>query len=336
MDLITGGTGIVGAHLLLERAEQGLVRALFRKGSDRSIVEKVFQHYRADADVLLQRIEWAEGDVIDTDALAEAMQGIQHVYHCAAIVSFDPRDTGAMDRVNVGGTANVVNAALEAGVERLCHVSSTAAIGSAPAGVLRDESLPWLGGKNISAYAVSKYEAEMEVYRGIAEGLQAVIVNPCIVIGPGAPGRSSMTLMERLHRGTRFYPPGSNAMVDARDVAACMVQVLKQAPSGERFLLVGENIAYREAFEIFSKAFGKEPPSFALRAWMLHSAWRIERVRSWLSGSTPFVTKATAHSALIERGYSAKKVEALLGRRFRSVGEMAENMGAYFAGEKAY
>jgi nucleoside-diphosphate-sugar epimerase len=331
MELITGATGIVGTHLLLDRTAHGPVRALVRRNSDRGIVDRVFRHYRADADALLANIEWCDGDLLDTDALAAAMHGVKHVHHCAAVVSFDPRDTGLMDRVNVRGTANVVNMALEAGVERLCHVSSTAAIGSAAPGVLRNEATPWTGGLNSSPYAISKYEAELEVYRGIAEGLDAVIVNPCIVIGPGLPGRSSMTLMERLHKGTRFFPPGSNSMVDARDVVRCMVELLRTAPTGERYLLVGESLPYADAFRTFTNAFGNPAPRIPIRPWMLEAAWRVERLRSFITGSTPFVTKATAHSAVIDRAYSAEKVEGLLGHRFFNVQVMAENMARYLA-----
>ena len=158
-----------------------------------------------------------------------------------------------------------------------------------------------------------------------------MIVNPCIVIGPGSTGRSSMTLMERLHKGTRFFPPGSNSMVDARDVARCMVELIRTAPTGERYLLVGESLSYGDAFRTFSNAFGNPAPRTAIPPWMLEVAWRVERLRSSLTGATPFVTKATAHSALIDRAYSAQKVEDLLGHRFFAVQAMAENMARYFA-----
>jgi len=333
MDLITGGTGIVGVHMLLERTAAGVpVRALFRKGSERSIVERVFLHYRSDADELLQRIEWVEGDVLDTGALRAAMTGISHVYHAAALVSFDPRDADELQNVNAKGTANVVNAALDAGVARLCHVSSTAAIGRAPGLIERDEQLPWNRDKQVSDYAVSKYEAELEVQRGIAEGLDAVIVNPCIVLGPGASGRSSMPMVERLARGTAFYPPGSNSVVDARDVAACMVALMERGASGERYLLVGENLSYETLFTELALAFGRTPPSRKLQPWMLSVASRLERIRSLITRRRPLVTKHTVHSALIKRAYSNKKVSDLLGYRFRSAREAVANVAGFVKG----
>jgi nucleoside-diphosphate-sugar epimerase len=336
MHLVTGATGIVGSHVLLECAARGPVRALYRRDSDRSIVERIFRHYRADADTLLTAVEWVQGDVLDVDALQAAMRGVRQVYHTAAVVSFAPGDAGTMQRVNADGTANVVNVALECGVHRLCHVSSTAAIGDAPSGVMRHEALPWNADKHTSAYSLSKYAAELEVQRGIAEGLDAVMVNPCVIIGPGLFGRSSMTLVERLQQGTRFYAPGSNAVVDARDVAQCMLAVTEQAPTGERFLLVGENLSYQRLFTLLANAFDKDAPSIPLRRWMLNMGWRVERSRSLLTGSTPFITRDTAHSALTERSYSSAKVEALLGHRFRTAEEMVANVAAFVRNGKAY
>ncbi|MBX2974126.1 MAG: NAD-dependent epimerase/dehydratase family protein [Flavobacteriales bacterium] len=336
MHLVTGATGIVGSHVLLECAARGPVRAMVRRNSDRSIVERVFRHYRADADTLLTAIQWVEADVLDVDGLNAAMRGVRHVYHTAAVVSFAPSDAGRMHRVNVTGTANVVNAALESGIQRLCHVSSTAAIGVEPPGVPRTERSPWNSDKRTSAYALSKHAAEMEVYRGIAEGLEAVIVNPCVVIGSGQAGRSSMTLMERLHKGSSYYPPGSNAVVDARDVARCMLALAERDTTGERYLLVGENVTYQRLFELCSRAFGRTPPTRRLRPWMLHIAWRLEALRSGITGSRPFITRATANTALNQRSYSAEKVRALLGHRFYTAEEAVDNVAAFLNGKNTY
>ena len=331
MDLVTGGTGIVGAHVLLELSRNGCeVRALHRAGADRSIVERIFSHYGQRA--LFARIEWAEGDVMDVSALAEAMQGIEHVYHAAALVSFDPRQGDAMLRVNVQGTANVVNAALESGVKRLCHVSSTAAIGTPAPGILGDESLPWEDGKRVSDYSRSKHLAELEVHRGIAEGLDAVIVNPCVVIGPGQSGRSSMTLVERLRKGTRWFTAGTNAFVDARDVSACMLALMEKGASGERYLLVGENADYKRLFGLMAAAFGHPAPRFEAKPWMLGLAWRAERLRGWLTGASPLVTKATARTSVGHRAYSNEKVKQLIGYRFRALEESVANVVSFANG----
>lgn len=331
MDLVTGGTGIVGAHVLFELTVAGRpVRALARADSDRTLLARIFKHYRPDAiDELLSRITWFEGDLNSPGSLEDAMNGVTNVYHAAAMVSFDPRDARTMQKVNVEGTANVVNAALVSGVKRICFVSSIAAIGEAPGNVERDESLPWSADEYTSAYALSKYEAELEIQRGIAEGLDAVIVNPCMIIGPGAPGKSTMTLIERLSKGSRFYPPGSNAYVDARDVAQCMITLMDQAPTGERYLLVGENLTYKEFFTQFSRANGKPAPTQELKPWMLALAWRAESLRTFLTRTRPMVTKATVHSSIIERRYSNKKGINLTGHKFRSIKDAVENVVKY-------
>lgn len=333
--LVTGGTGIVGVHLLVELTAGGQrVRALHRADSDRAVVARIFRHYRPDAADLLERIEWVPGDLDDITALTEALDGVEHVYHAAAIVSFDPRDAKAMDRVNRVGTENLVNAALITGVRRLLHVSSTATIGEGNAGEVRDEGMPW-NEAGRSPYALSKYAAEREVYRGIAEGLDATIVNPSVVIGPGAPGRSSMALAERLSRGTRFFPPGTNGVVDARDVAGCMVGLMRAGGTGERYLLVGANPSYRELFTAFARAFGKPAPTHRIAPWLLELAWRAERVRT-LFGGRALVTRHTVGSAVATRRYSSAKVEATLGHTFRSVEEMTRNVADFMGGRPAY
>lgn len=330
MDLVTGATGIVGTHVLLELLRAGRpVRALHRADSDRGIVQRVFRHYGHEG--LAGRIEWAQGDLQDVDALRDALQGITHVYHAAAVVSFDPRHARSMYAVNAGGTANLVDMALEAGVCRLCHVSSTAAIGSAGAGAVRDESMPWADVAGTSDYSRSKHLAEMEVQRGIAEGLDAVIVNPSVIIGPGAPGRSSMALLTRLRKGTRFYTRGTNAFVDARDVAACMVALIERGSCGERYLIPGENATYRSLFEAACRAFGNPAPTWEAKAWMLHLAWRAERLRSLLTGSSPLVTRTAVASALARRSYSDAKAAELLGYRFRALEESVANAASFAA-----
>ncbi len=329
MELITGGTGIVGSHLLAELTAAGKhVRALVRKDSDRSFVERVFRHYHSDVDTLLARIEWVEGDLLDMAALEDAMQGITQVYHAAALVSFDPRDDKALMRSNAQGTANVVNAALLAGVDRLCHVSSTAAFSSPLDGGMTDETTAWNPTPQTSPYAHSKYEAELEVYRGIAEGLEAVIVNPCVIMGPGLPGRSTMTLVERIRKGTRFYPLGSNAVVDARDVASCAIRLMREGKIGERYLLIGENLSYKALFGTLAKSMGLAVPSKPIPPWTLALAWRLEAFRS-LFGGRPFITKHTARSACSRRAWSNAKVRGVLGYEFRTAEEAAPNVAAF-------
>ncbi len=321
MRLVTGATGIVGSHVLLALCREGhSVRALVRADSDRRFTEKLLRRERDDG-ALLDRVTWCEGDVLDPVSLAEAMVGVRQVVHCAALVSFDPHDARDMLEVNVTGTANVVNAALEAGVERLCHVSSIAALGTARDGEPVTERSPWAEEEERSVYAVSKYAAELEVQRGVAEGLDAVIVNPALIIGPGLPGRSSRTIADRLRKGTRWYPPGRTSVVDVRDVAGACVDLLKTPGNGERYLAAGEAISYQRLFALFCTAFGRPAPSARIRPWMLELAWRAERLRTMLFGGRPLVTKDTARTSLRMRKFDDGKLRARLGRPWRTAEE---------------
>lgn len=327
MDLVTGGTGIVGAHVLLALAEKGAkVRALARPTADRDLVARIFRHYHGDAAAdLYAQVQWVMGDLLDPHALLEAFTGVRHVYHAAAMVSFARGDAGQMRQVNVGGTAAVVNAALESGVVRLCHVSSTAALGRPTSGPANEDT-PWNVDLAISPYARSKYDAELEVYRGIAEGLDTVIVNPCVVLGPGASGRSSMALAERLAKGTRYHPPGSNAVVDARDVASAMLKATLTAATGDRFVLAGQNLSYRSLFHLYAEAYGLPRPERALSSWMLQTAWRVEAVRSLFTGRKPLVTRHTVASSLSHRAYDASRARSQLGMGFRTAEESVRNV----------
>ncbi len=329
MDLVTGGTGIVGAHVLDALLTEGrAVRAILRKGSEPSIVQRILVHYHADGAERFQRIQWVEGDLFDVCALREAMTDVEHVYHCAALVSFDPRDMEQLQRTNVRGTANVVNAALDTGVKRLCHVSSTATIGGGLDGGTGDETKPFVQDKQSSAYSISKADAELEVHRGIAEGLDAVMVNPCVIIGPGMAARSSMTMIERIRKGSRFFPGGSNAIVDARDVATAMTRLITEGKIGERYLLIGEGLSYKKLFTLIAASSGRPAPSLLLPSWALGWAWRAESLRT-LFGGRPLVTRNTAQTASRTRHYDGSKVERLLGIRFRSAKEAIANVAAF-------
>ena len=335
--LVTGATGIVGTHLLVELLQQGLpVRALVRPGSDRDIIRRVFAHYAPEnADTWWSAIEWMEGDVLDTASLADAMHGVEHFYHTAALESFYPRDVANMFEVNIGGTANVVNMALETGVQRLCHVSSIGALGRSNNGTPVDESHPWDGDATHSPYAVSKYEAELEVQRGVLEGLDAVIVNPALIMGPGTPGRSSNSMAHRLHKGTRFYPPGSNSVVDARDVAKACVALMRTEGEGERYVLAGEDVTYQRLFSLYAEAFGHPPPTWRTRSWMLELAWRLERLRSWVTGTRPMITRQTTLTARMQRRFSSGKVRSKLGFTFRNAQEAVRNTAAFITAQRA-
>jgi dihydroflavonol-4-reductase len=323
MILITGATGLVGSHLLVELVRQGKqVRALKRAGSDTSNVDKIFAHYNVP---LPDKSIWFEGDVTDYFSLLDAMDGVEHVYHCAAMVSFAASDEDKLMKVNAEGTANVVNAAMEKGVKKLCHVSSTAALGRADNDKIITEETTWKISKKNSAYAVSKYAAEREVWRGTEEGLKAIIVNPCIIIGPGDMEKSSGRMIQSIRNGLQFYPGGANAFIDVRDVAKIMISLMESQLKNERFILAAENLEYKKIFELIAAALNKSAPSVRATSLMSALAWRAAWLAGLFTNSNPFITRETAMTGQQRNIYSNNKVKEKLNWNFIPMKETVGN-----------
>lgn len=314
--LITGATGLVGSTVTRQLlSENHSVYALFRIGSDRSLL----------ADVENQ-IQWVEGDILDISSLEKALNGIDYVVHTAAVVSFVPRDRKMMYKVNVEGTANVVNACLKHSIGKLCHVSSIAAIGRPDSRkttpgqeLVLDETQRWEDSPENSEYAKTKYLSELEVWRGIAEGLNAVIVNPTIVLGEGDWGKSSTQLFRYVYREKPFYTEGVANCVDVKDVSEAVVRLLFSDISGERFLLNGASISYKNLFNLMADAMKKKRPSYKVGAGLAGAIWRIEAVRTFLLGTKPLITRETAQSAGRKIRYDNSKIKNALGFNFQPI-----------------
>tara|TARA_R110002050_G_scaffold41242_1_gene100037 strand:+ start:27061 stop:28068 length:1008 start_codon:yes stop_codon:yes gene_type:complete len=327
--LVTGGTGLVGTHLLLKLAQTGKnIRALKRDNSNLDAVKKVFDFY--DSSVLFTSISWVNGDITDIHSLMEAMEGIDYVYHTAALVSFNPKDQQKLYKINIEGTANVVNACIEAGIKKLCYTSSTAAIGKSKGDEIVTEKNKWDEEEVTSNYSISKHFAENEVWRGIAEGLSSVMVNPCVVIGPGDISRSSGTLFGTIKKGLKFYTSGANAFVDARDVADAMVLLLESDIESERFLLIGENLSYQTLFAKIAHSLGVKAPSILVKGILVDLSWRVEKIRSFLTQKPPVVTSESAQSAISTTRFSAQKMITATGFKFRTMDDAVGNAGAFF------
>ncbi len=321
MILITGSTGIVGTRILFDLLTAGKqVRALKRQKSDTAFVRRVFSFYNPDqGDALFDQIEWVEGDVLDIASLEAAMKGISEVYHAAALVSYASDDAQKLIEINGDGTTNVVNIAIDAGVRKLCHISSVAALGKAGKGVPVNEETPWKRSRHQSVYGMSKYLAEREVWRGTAEGLPCIIVNPSIIIGPSKPDQSSGMLMALLQKGIKYYPPGTVGLVDVRDVSFMSIALMDSEIKNERFLLNAESVPYRQLLEWSAEVYGNKPPTFAVKSWMLELAWRILAPGRAFTGKSPKITKETARSAYQTALYDSSKVLKTLNRPFIDV-----------------
>ncbi len=313
MILVTGGTGLLGSHLLMKLATDGVnVRAIYRTEKKRDAVAGVFAYYQRNANELWKSIEWVQGDVLDVQSLAGALDGVTQVYHCAAAVTFVPADEPYMHKVNVEGTANLVNACLEKDNIRLCHVSSVAAIGRDGSEEIISEKNEWKDSSHNAAYAISKHNAEMEVWRGTIEGLNAFMVNPSLILGPGDWNQSTGAMFKKAHNGLPFYTRGGNCFVDVQDVVDAMTQLMSSDIKNERFIVGAENRRFKEIFGKIALKMGKSPPRLKASPWMTEVTWRLEKLRSMLTGTKPFITKEVAHHALQLNLYDNAKLLAVL------------------------
>lgn len=320
MILVTGGTGLVGSHLLQELTAQGKkVRALHRSSSKKDFVQHVFNAYAKNPTEQLNMIEWVEGDVLDVYALEDAMEGVEQVYHNAAVVSFSPGDREIMQKVNVEGTANVVNAAVHKKVKKLCHLSSIAALGRAGDADVTDETTAWVTSKNNSCYSISKFNGEREVWRGTAEGLNAVILLPSIILGMADINNGSMQLFNTILKGLPFYTSGINGFVDVRDVARAQVILMESNVVNEKYIISAENLSYKDVLGMIADGLGKRRPFIEVNKPMASLAWNFFRAKSMLTGKSPIITKETAGTAMRKYNYSNKKFTDLSGMEFHKI-----------------
>lgn len=319
---VSGATGLVGSHLVRALLMAGKeVRALHRSSSDKGLLERVFAYYGDQLSQYESQLEWLETDLLDPFDVDQAMQGSEVFYHCAALVSFNPKDKQSLVVDNAKMTANVINAAIHFNLPRFIHVSSVAALGRKPGQKEFDEESHWVESKNNSNYAIGKYAAELEVWRGIEEGLSAAMVNPCIILGPGTWNGGSAALFKNVAEGFKFYTKGVNAFVDVRDVVKAMLILEEKRDIKERFLIAAENWTYEKVFKAIAVAMNKPAPSIEVKPWMASLAWRWEAIKSALTGKRPLVTKETTRTSLNAYYYQNEKAKAVLGMEFRDISE---------------
>lgn len=293
MVFITGATGLLGSCLIKMLAEkQAGIKAL----------------YRTEVPFSNPCIEWIQGDIFDTVLLEDIMTGINEVYHCAAKISYNPKDRKQLFKTNVEGTANIVNAALNAGVKKLVHVSSVATLGRMPKNAAVNETMQQSAETSNSIYAESKYLGELEVWRGIAEGLNAVIVNPSVILGAGNWNNGSSEIFKTIYKEFPWYSEGVTGFVDVQDAALAMLILMQSDITAERFILNAENISYKALFEMIASAFQKKPPPKKISPLMAGVVWRLEAIKSFITGKPPFITKETARTALAKVYFDNSKL----------------------------
>jgi dihydroflavonol-4-reductase len=310
MILVTGATGFLGAEVAKQLAQKGeAIRCTKRKNS---VVPSILQAFGD--------IEWVDADMLDIAALEDAFAGVDKVYHCAAFVSLKQAHKKQMINANINGTANVVNLCLDNNA-RLVHVSSIAAVGHAKPGEFTTENHQLDVNLEDDGYAISKLESEMEVWRGIAEGLSAVIVNPSLIIGPDAGIKGSGQLFETVRKGLTFYTEGVAGFVDVQDVAKCMIALMESEISAERYIISAENRNYKELTTEIAGCFGVAPPTVYAKPWMMETGWRLARFASIFTGKPPFLDKIAAQAASHVRNFDNSKIKQAIGFEFRPVSE---------------
>jgi dihydroflavonol-4-reductase len=304
--LVTGGAGLVGNELIKQLLDAGEeVKAIYHS------TPIPFSH---------SSLEIVQCDILDVIALEEVMQGITHVYHSAALVSYDPKDRQKLLKINIEGTANVVNACIDAGVEKLVHVSSVSALGRIRNKELVTEKMNWTEETSNSNYGKSKYFGEIEVWRGIGEGLKAVIVNPSLILGGENWETSSSAIFKNVYNEFPWYTNGVSGFVDVRDVARAMILLMNSEITSERFILNGENLSYKEIFSLIAKCFAKKTPSKKVTPFLAELIWRMETMKSWFTGKKHLLTKETARTAQAKVYFDNSKIlSALTGFQFTPV-----------------
>jgi nucleoside-diphosphate-sugar epimerase len=307
MIFVTGASGLVGSHL---------IQSLLAKGKT---VRAIYRH-QIPSFKGAEKVNWVAGDLLDVSALTDAMEGATHVYHCAAIVSFSPSKAAMMIKANQEGTANLVNICLDQKVEKLVFVSSVAALGRIREDAPIDETMHWTPETSNSIYGKSKYLAEMEVWRAMAEGLNIAIVNPVIIFGAGDWNKGSSEIFKSSYHQVPWYTSGISGFVDVLDVVDAMQLLMDSPIIGERYIISAENLSYQTVFTKIANAFSKKPPSRKVTPLLAAIVWRLEAIKSLFTGKTPLLTKETAATAQAKVYFNNEKfLKAFPSFQYRSM-----------------
>lgn len=331
MILVTGGTGLLGSHLIYQLVRKGeKVRVLIRNHNSKDKLYNLLESIYGDFLTYSDNLEIALGDITNYYSLTEAFKEIKYVYHCAAVVSFNDTHSKEILETNIRGTANVVNACLHHHTEKLIHVSSIAAVDSSlTEEEIITENSGWPTSKNLN-YAYSKTESEFEVWRGISEGLNAVIVNPSVILGEGEFNTGSGLLFKRVYKGLKYYTNGITGYVDVKDVVRIMISLMKSKLIAERYILNADNLTYKDFFKKVAEALHVKAPSRSASRYMTETAWRLEKIRSIIFLKEPVLTKKAARTSHEKIKYSSAKIIESLGFTFTPINDTIKRVANYY------
>lgn len=336
MILVTGGTGMLGSYLLLELLKkEEKVMACKRPTSNLNITKKIFKTYSSNPEELLTKIQWVDVDLFSQNNIEEQLDGVSTIYHCAAQIQNTKKDSTDIIENNTVITKNIVNAALNQRVKRFCYVSSIAALGSSTNHELISEATLWKNTKNNSTYSMSKYSSEMEVWRGIAEGLNAVIINPSVILGIGHWEKGSANLFEKMASGFKFYTLGSSGFVSAKDTVKIMTQLIENESSfGQSFIVSSENLNFKQLFDKITKSLNVKSPSIYANSFLTQLACSFEWLKSKIFGFEPLITRESARTAHKVLKYDNSKLLQVLPFEYQSIDSAIAEIAQAYLHEK--
>lgn len=309
----------MGSHLLLRLAMDGTkVRAIYRTAESLEKVKKIFSYYTLETTSLFNSIDWMKGNILDIPSLEEAFSGITHVYHCAALISFNPSDFEKLERVNREGTANIINISIATGVHKICYVSTIGTIGRSTNNRMASEETEW-SRQYANPYAITKYLSEMEVWRGAQENVNVVIVNPGVILGPGFWESGSGSFFKIAAKGYAYYPPGGSGFVTVTDVVRIMMQLMKSNIRGERYITVAKNLSYKEVLSRIALSMDKEPPYKELSIGLLQIGRFLDWLRNLFTGKPRTITKSTVHGLEHPTEFDNTKLKGALRFEFENL-----------------
>lgn len=326
MILVTGGTGLVGAHLLLHLVEnEDSIRAIYRHAAAIEKTKSLFLLYQKEH--LFLKINWVQAEINDVCSLVTAFKNVKYVYHCAGLISYDPNDEDLLRKVNIEGTANIVNFCIEFQIKKLCHVSSIATLGSlTPNETQVTEEAEWNSESPHSDYAISKYGAEMEIWRGQQEGLDIVIVNPGVILGAGFWNQGSGFFFSSIKKGFPFYTNGSTGFVGVTDVVKIMVQLMNGKITGERFTLVAENLTFKNVISLIAEKLEVNKPQLEAKTWMTAVGWRLDWLVNVIFRTKRKLSKYSANSLHSTDYISNEKIKNTLNFEFQNINDVIKEV----------
>ncbi len=332
MIFVTGGTGMLGSYLMLELLKQGKsIKASKRKSSTLRTTEIIFKEYSKKEDSLLSKINWIDLDLFDQNGVEKELSDVTEIYHCAAQINSSTKNKATQVYNNQRITENLINAALNKNIDKFCHVSSISALGNSIDGELISESTAWKEHKNNSTYSTSKYYSEMEVWRGIAEGLNALIVNPSIILGIGDWGKGSANLFDKVFHNIKYYTKGSSGFVGGEDVAKIMIQLMNcETCFGQNYIVSAENINFKQLFDKMATALKTKKPSKYATPTLTQFAWKLDWLKSKVTGIDPLITKESARTAHKKLTYNNSKLLETIPYTYHKIDDIIKEIAEVY------